>query len=75
MWLSSTVMVGIEGSPRCACDDGTPLTEDVNGAVPSVPIGPPRKADAVEVEEETKAALNALNGGAPVVLFRRDEVD
>ena len=68
-------MVGIEGSPRSACDDGTPLAEDVNGAVPSVPIGPPRKADAVEVEEETKAALNALNGGAPVVLFRRDEVD
>jgi hypothetical protein len=47
----------------------------VDGAVPSAPIGPPRKADAVKVEVETKAALNALNGGAPAVIFRRDEVN
>jgi hypothetical protein len=75
VWLSSTVMVGIGGNPRSACDNETPLAADVDGAVPSGPIGPPRKADAVEVEAETKAVLNALNGGAPAVLFRRDEVD
>lgn len=74
VWLSSTVMVGIEGRPRSVWDDGTPLARDVDDAVLSVARGPPRKAEAVEVEAETSAALNALNGGAPELLFRRDEL-